>query len=79
MRVVSFRIAAMLLASAVTALSQTPKAEPLKKVDQSTIQRLERDIPELLRKGNVPGLSIALIRDGKTYWAHGFGVKNAKT
>ena len=79
MRVVSFRIAAMLLASAVTALSQTPKAEPLKKVDQSTIQRLERDIPELLRKGNVPGLSMALIRNGKTYWAHGFGVKNAKT
>ena len=36
-------------------------------------------MPELLKAGTVPGLSIALIRGGKTYWLHGFGVRDAKT
>ena len=69
----------MLFASTALGFGQAPKAEPLKRIDASTIQRLERDVPELMRKADVPGLSIALIHDGKTYWAHGFGVKNAKT
>jgi CubicO group peptidase (beta-lactamase class C family) len=45
----------------------------------ATIQQLERDIPELMKKHGVPGLSIALIRDGKTTWVHGFGIKEART
>jgi CubicO group peptidase (beta-lactamase class C family) len=40
---------------------------------------LERDIPEPMKKGRVPGLAIAVIRQGKTYWLHGFGVKQAET
>lgn len=44
-----------------------------------TIVRLERDIPELMKKGGVPGLAIALIRGGKTSWVRGFGVKETKT
>jgi len=51
----------------------------MKPIDQGAIRRLEKDIPELMQKGNVPGMSIALIKDGKTYWTQGFGVKNAKT
>ena len=43
------------------------------------ISRLEKDIPELMKKGGVPGLAIAVIRGGKTAWVHGFGVKDAKT
>ena len=45
----------------------------------ATILRLESDAPELMKKGGVPGLSIALIRGGKTSWVHGFGIKEAKT
>jgi CubicO group peptidase (beta-lactamase class C family) len=41
----------------------------------ATIAQLERDIPELMRKDGIPGLEIAVIRDGKTTWVHGFGVK----
>jgi len=33
----------------------------------------------LMSEGEVPGLSIAWIRDGKIYWARGFGVKNTDT
>jgi CubicO group peptidase (beta-lactamase class C family) len=41
--------------------------------------RLETRIPELMNLGDVPGLSIALIKDSKTIWARGFGYKNAET
>jgi CubicO group peptidase (beta-lactamase class C family) len=32
-----------------------------------------------MKEGDVPGLSIALIRDGRVAWHRGFGVKNADT
>jgi CubicO group peptidase (beta-lactamase class C family) len=31
----------------------------------------------LMRKGDIPGLSIAVIRDGKILWEGEFGQKNA--
>src|SRR5215469_7641792 len=45
----------------------------------ASVPQLERDIPELMKKDRVPGLSIALIRSGKTTWMHGFGIKEAQT
>src|SRR5215469_7450875 len=45
----------------------------------ATIQQLEKDIPELMKKDGVPGLSIAVIRGGTTTWVHGFGTKEAQT
>jgi CubicO group peptidase (beta-lactamase class C family) len=44
----------------------------------ATILRLESDVPELMKKGTVPGAAIAVIRGGKTTWVHGFGTKEAK-
>jgi CubicO group peptidase (beta-lactamase class C family) len=49
------------------------------KISRATIQRLEKDVPEQMKKGGVPGLTIAVIRGGKTTWVHGFGIKEAKT
>jgi CubicO group peptidase (beta-lactamase class C family) len=54
------------------------KKEPTKSAT-ATIPQLERDIPELMKKAGVPGLSIAVIRGGKTAWLHGFGLKEVKT
>src|SRR4051794_13642380 len=34
-------------------------------------------IEELMHRGDVPGLSIAVIREGKIIWKHPFGQKNA--
>ncbi len=62
--------------------AQAPAAtseSALKKPDPATIAALQKRIPELLKESSVPGLSLALIRDGKTYWVHGFGVRDAKT
>lgn len=50
--------------------------------DKSTefaIENLERDIPKLMKSADIPGLSAALIRDGKLVWSKGFGVRNAET
>lgn len=35
---------------------------------------MEREVPRLLREGEVPGLSIAVIRDKKIAWSGAFGV-----
>src|SRR5882724_711259 len=45
----------------------------------ATIQQLEKDLPELMKKAGVPGLAIAVIRGGKTTWLHAFGMKEIKT
>ena len=42
-------------------------------------ERYEREIPELMRKGEVPGLSIAVVRKGKIVWDNAFGVTNVET
>jgi CubicO group peptidase (beta-lactamase class C family) len=36
-------------------------------------------IPDLMTRANVPGLSVALIEDGKIAWTGSFGVKNTET
>jgi len=46
---------------------------------EATVPQLERDIPERMKKAGVPGLTIAVIRGGKTKWLHGFGMKDVKT
>lgn len=43
------------------------------------VARLEKRLPELMKEGEVPGLAIALLRDGELVWQRGFGVKNSKT
>jgi CubicO group peptidase (beta-lactamase class C family) len=46
---------------------------------EELIAGLERVIPQLMKDGEVPGLSIALIRDSKVLWQRGFGVKSVET
>src|SRR5215469_7093876 len=81
MRSVGLCLASLLLASGLDAPSVTlgQNAAPLKKPDKARIVRLERTIPDLMQKGIVPGLSIALISDAKTYWVHSFGARDVKS
>src|ERR1044072_6244620 len=62
--------------------TETKKSStPLKtkaKLNQ-TIARLGTEIPRLMNAGAIPGLSLALIQNGKLVWHHGFGVANSKT
>ncbi len=50
-----------------------------RKTTGAAIASLEKDIPNLMRLADVPGLSAALIRNGKLVWSKGFGVTNAET
>jgi len=49
----------------------------LKRDTQTIVENLNSMIPPLLKKARIPGLQIALIRDGKIVWQKGFGVKIA--
>ncbi|MGK7872624.1 MAG: serine hydrolase domain-containing protein [Xenococcaceae cyanobacterium] len=46
---------------------------------EKIIANLEQQIPALMRKAVIPGLSLAIVRDGKLFWSKGFGVKNRNT
>ncbi len=46
---------------------------------EALIAELEQQIPQLMEKAMIPGLSIAVIRDGEILWAKGFGVKHVET
>jgi CubicO group peptidase (beta-lactamase class C family) len=72
-------VVAVLAATLSLAAQNKEVAPALKTPDKKTVAALEKEIPESLRDATVPGMSIALIRDGKTYWVHGFGVKDVKT
>src|SRR5262249_1288880 len=50
-----------------------------KATKEQVIAGLERGVPQLMKDGGTPGLSMALLRDGELVWRHGFGVKNTKT
>lgn len=58
-----------------------PSIAPLqdKARKEQVIARLEQIIPQLMKDGDVPGLSVALVRNGELVWQRGFGVKNAQT
>jgi CubicO group peptidase (beta-lactamase class C family) len=57
------------------------KSSPLllKKDLKAVISDLETNIPDLMKKARIPGLQVALVRDGKVVWQKGFGVKNTTT
>jgi hypothetical protein len=75
-------LAAIALGSGERAAGQEqPSPAPLQTSVKpaQVIARLEERLPRLMKEADVPGLGIALIRDGELVWHHGFGVKNSKT
>jgi CubicO group peptidase (beta-lactamase class C family) len=60
--------------------AQTNQFTPVNSLKkEAAIERLKKDVPELMKEAIVPGLSLALIRDGKVVFSQGFGVKNSET
>jgi CubicO group peptidase (beta-lactamase class C family) len=78
-------LAALTLAGAVAG-QQPPATAPIQTQTQTQTQtrtktktKLAEVILPLLKEADVPGLAIALVRDGKLVGQHSFGVKNAST
>ncbi len=47
--------------------------------DSSIIADLTSSIPGLMQREEIPGVSVALVRDGRIVWTEGFGVKSTIT
>ncbi len=72
---------ALILLFSITAPAQKTKFAPVGdyKKKEAAIEQLEQNLPALMKAADIPGISIALIRGGKTVWTRGFGVKNSQT
>lgn len=70
-------IAVLLISPSVHGVAGQVKSPQASK--EEVIARLERGLPQLMSDGSVPGLSIALVRNGELVWYKGFGVRNAAT
>jgi CubicO group peptidase (beta-lactamase class C family) len=51
----------------------------LDKSVEEVVAGLTKAIPPLMAKASIPGLQIALVRDGRVAWDASFGVRNART
>lgn len=72
---------AFILLFSFAAQAQKTKFAPVSnyRTKETAIVNLEKNLPALMNAADIPGISIALIRDGKTVWTRGFGVKNSQT
>ena len=61
--------------------SQQTASAPIHKPEsvKTTIERLEKNLPQLMKFADIPGMSAALINNGKLVWRKNFGVANAET
>src|SRR5262249_14228532 len=57
--------------------SRAALAFPFLSKTASPIADLEKQLPQLMADAMVPGLSVAIIKDGKLDWRRGFGVTDA--
>lgn len=62
--------------SAISLLNKRLSADTF---EDNTIAVLEKRIPILMRQAVVPGISLAIIKNGQLYWSGSLGVKNYKS
>ncbi len=67
--------------TAALAVRPSQQESPLRLSEpvEAIVADLESYIPEYMREQDIPGVAIALIRDGEVVWTEGFGVANALT
>lgn len=70
-----FFIFILSLAIGETSFSQSAKEPPVK----VSVEKLKQDIPDLMKSADIPGMSVAMVRNGKMVWSGVFGVMNAGT
>ena len=69
--------AAILIGAAAATRAQAPPRVSTAKSDLAA--SLDGLVPQLLKDGDVPGLSMAVVRDGAVFWHRSWGVKDAAT
>jgi CubicO group peptidase (beta-lactamase class C family) len=79
--VVVMALAVLLTAGVRSSASTGPAGAPLR-VDEpleAVVADLEAFVPAYMEQQGVPGVAIALVRDGRVVWVEGFGVTNVLT
>jgi CubicO group peptidase (beta-lactamase class C family) len=56
----------------------TPPAAPIDPADEELAAHLREYVPQLLKDWNVPGLSLAVIRDGQVVLSEGYGFRDVE-
>ena len=52
---------------------------PAQSVSDPSVAALQRELPGWMGQGAIPGLSVAIVRDGTTEWVGSFGVTDKST
>ena len=67
--------------TAASAAKLSQQESPLRQSEpvEAIVADLESFIPDYMREEDIPGVAIALIRDGEVVWTEGFGVANVLT
>jgi len=76
-RVISAALALLLLAGPSGAGGN--QASELSPATAQVVQRIQKELPDLLRQAFVPGATLALIEGGSVAWQGAFGLKDAET
>jgi CubicO group peptidase (beta-lactamase class C family) len=71
--------ASLALTIALAGCVHAQAVAPTTAASDSSLAALQRDLPAWMEQGGVPGLSVAVVRDGRTEWVGGFGVADRKT
>lgn len=66
------------LAAAAAMQSVVPPAPITDERFRAYLAWLQQQVPVLMKQHHVPGVSIAIIQDGRVRWAQGFGVRDAR-
>ena len=45
-------------------------------MNENQIEMLEQEITELMGEFKIPGLAIGIVKEGKSFYAQGFGARN---
>jgi CubicO group peptidase (beta-lactamase class C family) len=67
------------LGSGILLFSLLSSCSIKKKGDSLPLDTLEGEIPVLMQDALIPGLSIAVIRDGALFWRDAFGLRSTET
>jgi CubicO group peptidase (beta-lactamase class C family) len=73
-------VAGLAAAAAIARDAPAPPEKPKLRAGREELgATLDRLVPDLLKDGDVPGLSLAIVRDGRIELQRAYGVKNAAT
>src|SRR5579872_1803933 len=78
LRVFSYAAMVCSLASMVIAAGKKTASVSVSANDP-VVAALQKDVPELMKDAEIPGMQIAVVREGKTFWLQSYGVKDIKT